>query len=184
MCDKDIEEARLRKQQKWTKAKETFDNSKQLQKTKIVEGDMVLQHNAKLELDKSTTKKLVYKWIGLYYIKKAIVEKRTYELEEFNRTPVLGTHPRNQLKKFVKHKGFYELVKAKEEVEEEAKEETKENKEDKEKEIEEKEEAKEEEEGNKTKVEPTSFEIRVPTLTTVQQSKYVQYKEDNNKNVL
>ena len=127
-------------------------------------GDIVLQHNTKLELDRSTTKNLVYKWMRPYCVKKAIVEKGMYELEEFDRTLVLGTHPGNWLKKFVKHEGFYELVEAKEE----AKEKTKGNKEDKEKKVEEKEEAKEEEKENKTKVEPTSFEIRVPTLTIAQ----------------
>ena len=184
MRDKNIEETRLWKQQKRTKAKKAFDNSKQLRKAKIVVGDIVLQHNAKLELDKLTTKKLVYKWIEPYCIKKAIVEKRIYELEEFDGTPMLGTYPRNQLKKFVKHEGFYELVKAKEEAKEEVEEETKGNEEDKEKEVEEKEEVEEEEEGNETKVEPTSFEIKVPTLTIAQQSEYVRYKEDNDENVL
>ena len=73
-------------------------------------------------------------------MKKAIVEKGIYKLEEFDRTPMLGTYSRNWLKKFVKYKGFYELVKAKEEAKEEAKKKTKGNKEDKEKKVEEKEE--------------------------------------------
>ena len=97
-------------------------------------------------------------------MKRAISKKRTDELKEFDKTSVLGTYSRNWLKKFVKHKGFYELVEAKEKAKEEAKEKTKENKEDKEEEVEEKEKVEEEEEGNETKVELIGFEIKVPTL--------------------
>ena len=61
--------------------------------------------------------------MGPYYVHKAILEKGTYELEEFDRTLVPSTHPRNQLKKFVKREGFYVLVDMEEEEESEAKEE-------------------------------------------------------------
>jgi hypothetical protein len=59
--NKDIEEAKLRKQQKQTKAKKVFDSSKQLRKTEIIAKDTVLWYNTKLELDRSTINKLVYK---------------------------------------------------------------------------------------------------------------------------
>ena len=52
----------------------------------------------------------MYKWIGPYYVQRAILEKGTYKLEEFNRTPILGTHLGNCFKKFVKRKGFYKLI--------------------------------------------------------------------------
>jgi hypothetical protein len=63
-----------------------------------------------LEADISITKKLVYKWLGPYYIRTAISEKGTYILEEFDSTKLLRTYARNRLKKFIKRKGFYELV--------------------------------------------------------------------------
>ena len=66
-----------------------------MRKTEIIAGDTVLRHDAKLELDRSTVKKLVYKWMGPYCVKRAISEKGTYELEEFDRTCVPGTYPRN-----------------------------------------------------------------------------------------
>ena len=96
-------------------------------------------------------------------MKRAISKKGTYELEEFDKTSVLGTYPRNQLKKFIKREGFYEPVEEEEDKEEE------------------------EEVGNEVgnnkgiegdtsieaKIEPTSFEIRVPTLIVVEWSEYM-----------
>ena len=110
LCNKNMEEIVLRKQRKCIEAKEVFDLSRQLWKKEIIAKDIVLWYNTKLELDKSTTNKLVYKWIGPYYVHRAILEKSTYELEEFDRTPIPGTHLGNCLKKFVRHDGFYELV--------------------------------------------------------------------------
>ena len=88
-------EAKLRKQQKRTEAKEVFNSSKQLRKTKIVAGDTVLYYNAKLELDRSTVNKLAYKWIRPYHVKRVISKKGIYKLKEFDRTHMPGTHPRN-----------------------------------------------------------------------------------------
>jgi hypothetical protein len=81
---------------------------------------------------------------------------------------VPGTYSGNRLKKFVKHKGFYKPAESKEESEGET-----------EKEVENK--AGEREEAE---VEPMDFEVRVPTLIPVQQSKYIQYKEDDKGNIL
>ena len=81
----------------------------------INEGDVVLRHNAKNEQDQLTKRKLLYKWLGLYCVRTALIEKGIYKLKEFNGTHVLGTHLGNQLKKFVKRKGFYKLVEDKEE---------------------------------------------------------------------
>ena len=47
-------------------AKEVFNLLRQLQKEEIMAEDVVLWHNAKLELDKLTTNKLAYKWMGPY----------------------------------------------------------------------------------------------------------------------
>ena len=44
-----------------------------------------------------------------------------YKLEKFDKTPILETHSRNQLKKFVKYKGFYKQISQLEEKEKEQK---------------------------------------------------------------
>jgi len=46
--------------------KELFDRSRQLQNFEISTGDTVLRHDAKLEMDMSTMKKLAYRWMGPY----------------------------------------------------------------------------------------------------------------------
>jgi hypothetical protein len=75
-----------------------------------VEGDVVLRHNAQLETDISTARKLAYKWLGPYRIRTAVSEKGTYILEEFDGTKLPRTYAGNRLKKFIKREGFYELV--------------------------------------------------------------------------
>jgi hypothetical protein len=105
-------------------------------------------------------------------VRTAVTKKGTYELKEFNRTRVPRTHPRNQLKKFVKREGYYELVEDKEDNEEE------EDKVNKDEEIGEAEEVEAKEENNRgnkearfeAKIESKDFEIRVPTLTAEQRS--------------
>jgi hypothetical protein len=71
--------------------KEAFDGSHRLRQGDIIEGDVVLRHNAELEADMSTTKKLVYKWLGPYRIRIAISEKGTYILKEFDGTSVVSS---------------------------------------------------------------------------------------------
>ena len=66
LCDEDMEEIVLRKWRKHTEAKEVFNLLRQLQKEEIMAEDVVLWHNAKLELDKLTANKLAYKWMGPY----------------------------------------------------------------------------------------------------------------------
>jgi hypothetical protein len=90
--------------------KEAFDGSHRLRQGDIMEGDMVLRHNAQLEADMSTARKLVYKWSGPYRIRTAVLEKGTYILEEFDGTRLPRTYAGNRLKKFVKREGFYEPV--------------------------------------------------------------------------
>jgi len=75
----------------------------------------------------------------------------------------------NRLKKFVKREGFYEPEENEEESDSKDEEETEEG------EVEAEEEA---------EVEPKEFEVRVPTLTPAQRSEYVQYKEDDEGNIL
>jgi hypothetical protein len=56
--------------------------------------------------------KLSYKWLGPYRVWKAIPNKGTYFLEEFDRTELAGTYSSNRLKKFVQRNRFYMLVAA------------------------------------------------------------------------
>jgi hypothetical protein len=105
-------------------------------------------------------------------VKRAISEKGTYELEEFDGMRMPGTHPGNQLKKFVKREGFYEPVDGKEE------------------EGDDEGNNKRNEEGNRrgteieAEIKPTGFEIRLPTLTAAQRNEYVRYEEDEDENWL
>jgi hypothetical protein len=102
----------------------------------------------------------------------AVTEKGTYELKEFDRTRVPGTHSGNRLKKFVKREGYYEPVEDEEDNEEE------EDEVNEDEEIGEAEEVEAKEENNRgnkearfeAKIESKDFEIRVPTLTAEQRS--------------
>ena len=69
-----------------------------------------MKHDAKGEIDMSRKKKLLYWWLGPYYMQEAVPKKGTYELKEFDGTRVPRTHARNCLKKFVRRDGFYKLV--------------------------------------------------------------------------
>ena len=59
--DEDIEELVLRKRRKRAEGKEAFDKSRQIRRSEIMEGDIVLRHNAQSEIDISSEKKLAYK---------------------------------------------------------------------------------------------------------------------------
>jgi hypothetical protein len=54
--------------------------------------------------------KLSYKWLGLYKVWKAIPNKGTYLLEEFDKTELSSTYSSNCLKKFVQRNRFYMLI--------------------------------------------------------------------------
>jgi len=105
--DEDLEEVRLQKQRKRMEGKESFDRTRQIRQTEIKEGDLVLKHNSITEVDMSRNRKLSYKWLGPYRVRKAIPEKGTYILEEFDGTQLAGTYSGNRLKKFVVRNRFY-----------------------------------------------------------------------------
>jgi hypothetical protein len=87
--------------------KEAFDRTRQIHQKEIKEGDLVLRHDSIAEIDMSRNRKLSYKWLGPYRVRKAILEKGTYILEEFDGTPLAGTYASNRLKKFVERDRFY-----------------------------------------------------------------------------
>ena len=55
----------------------------------------------------SQSRKLSYKWLSLYKVRKAIPDKGTYFLEEFDRTELASTYSSNRLKKFIQRNKFY-----------------------------------------------------------------------------
>jgi len=87
--------------------KESFDRTRQIRQTEIKEGDLVLKYNSITEVDMSRNRKLSYKWLGPYRVRKAIPKKGTYILEEFDGTQLAGTYSGNRLKKFVVRNRFY-----------------------------------------------------------------------------
>ena len=58
----------------------------------------------------SWSRKLSYKWLSLYKVRKAIPNKGTYFLEEFNKTKLASTYSSNHLKKFIQRNKFYMLI--------------------------------------------------------------------------
>ena len=108
--DEDLEEVRLRKQRKRMEGKEAFDQTRQIRHAEIKEEDLVLKHDSIAEIDMSRSRKLSYKWLGPYKVRKAIPDKGTYLLEEFDGTQLAGTYSGNRLKKFVQRNKFYMLV--------------------------------------------------------------------------
>jgi hypothetical protein len=92
--------------------KESFDQSRQIRQAEIKEGDLVLRHDSIAEIDMSRVRKLSYKWLGPYRVRKAIPDKGTYFLEEFDGTELAGTYSGNRLKKFVQRNRFYMPVAA------------------------------------------------------------------------
>jgi hypothetical protein len=105
--DEDLDEVRLQKQRKRIEGKESFDQSRQIRQTEIEEGDLVLQHDSIAKIDMSQARKLSYKWLGPYRVQKAVPDKGTYFLEEFDGTKLASTYSSNRLKKFVQRNRFY-----------------------------------------------------------------------------
>jgi hypothetical protein len=54
--------------------------------------------------------KLFYKWLSLYKVQKAIPNKGTYFLKEFDSTELASSYSSNCLKKFIQRDRFYMLV--------------------------------------------------------------------------
>jgi len=106
--------------------------------------------------------------MGPYRVRNANQKKGTYELEEFDGTPVPGTHPGSRLKKFVRREGFYEPVDQQEEEEQEEKEED----------------SALVDRPPHSGLEPMDFEIVLPQLTPEQRSEYIRFEEDDDGNIL
>ena len=124
--------------------------------------DIVLRHDAQSEIDKSSDRKLAYKWYGPYRIKTVVPEKGTYTLEELDGTLLPGTFAGNRLKKFVKRKGIYEPEVLADDLNEGSEEERKE----------------EESEEDEQLRNGDPFEIVVPQLDEDRRREYVRYEDE------
>jgi hypothetical protein len=105
--DEDIAELALRKKRHREEGKEHFDATHNLRAEKLKQRDIVLHHDPQSKIDKSSDRKLSYKWFGPYRIAKADSIKGTYQLEEMDGVPLKGTFSGNRLKKFVRREGVY-----------------------------------------------------------------------------
>jgi hypothetical protein len=108
--DEGLDKVNLQKQRKRIEGKESFDQSRQIQQSEGKEGDLVLRHDSITEINMLRVQKLSYKWLGPCRVRKAIPDKGTYFLEEFDRVELASTYSGNRLKKFIQRSRFYTLV--------------------------------------------------------------------------
>ncbi len=107
MRDEDVEESRLRKERRRLEGKEYFDAHHQIRKRAIKEKDFVLVYDVKdMDVDKSRSTKLQYRWLGPYKVLKAS-SSGYYVLAELDGTPIRRTYAGNRLKRFVKRKNYW-----------------------------------------------------------------------------
>ena len=103
MRDEDLEESMLRKTRRRQEGKEYFDERHQLRKTPLGVGDIVLRHDTfTTDVNKSTSTKFRWRWLGPYRIVRADTEKGTYILSELDGVELPGTYTGSRVKQFVK----------------------------------------------------------------------------------
>ena len=100
--DEDLKEAALHLRRLREQGKELFDDSHQLQRKPLEEGDMVLVHDSKL--DTRYDLKLAFKWLEPFIIAGAHSDKGYYKLAELDGARLSGTYAGNRLKRFKKRK--------------------------------------------------------------------------------
>ena len=108
MRDEDIEESRLRKDRRRRESKEYFDDHHQIRTEPLKEMDLVLVYDIQhMDVDKSSSTKLQWRWLGPYRVRRAHQLKGYYLLEELDGTPVHRSYQANRLKRFVKREGYW-----------------------------------------------------------------------------
>jgi hypothetical protein len=108
MRDEDIQESMLRKTRKRQQGQEYYDRTHNIRKTPLQVKDLVLRHDTfTAEVDKSSSTKLNWRWLGPYKISKADTLKGTYWLSELDGTELAGTFAGNRLKKFVQRDRYF-----------------------------------------------------------------------------
>ena len=87
MRNEDLEESRLRKDRRRREGKEYFDNHHQIRKEPLKVGDLVLVYDIQhMDVDKSSSTKLMWRWSGPYRVREANQLKGYYFLEELDGT--------------------------------------------------------------------------------------------------
>ena len=110
MRDEDIEEIVLRKRRYREAGKAAFDTRHHLRLQPIKKGDTVLVYDIQRQIDKSSDRKLDYRWLGPYQVAEADVVKGFYRLKEFDGVLLKGTFAANRLKRFIRrNKTFVSL---------------------------------------------------------------------------
>jgi hypothetical protein len=98
--EEDLEEAKLRLRRMREVGKECFDERKVLREEKIEIGHLVLVHDTFGAMDKSSSKKLSFRWFGPYRIASVIPDKGIFMLEELDGSHLRGTFAANRIKRF------------------------------------------------------------------------------------
>jgi len=108
MRNEDLEESRLRKDRRRREGKEYFDNHHQIRKEPLKVGDLVLVYDIQhMDVDKSSSTKLMWRWSGPYRVREANQLKGYYFLEELDGTLIRRSYQANRLRRFVKREGYW-----------------------------------------------------------------------------
>jgi hypothetical protein len=107
MRDEDAEEGRLAKKRHREAGKELFDATHNIRTIPLKKGDIVLRHDVLQEIDMSSDRKLNYRWLGPYRVRKAKQNKGTYWLEELDGTHLEGTFAAWRLKRFIQTQKYF-----------------------------------------------------------------------------
>ena len=97
--DEDLEEAALHLRRMREADKDVWDDNRRVHASPILEGDLVLLHDTKL--DNMHTHKLAWRWLGPFRVMEANTEKGWYILAELDGAVLKGTVAGNRLKKRV-----------------------------------------------------------------------------------
>jgi hypothetical protein len=189
MRDEDMEEAMLRKTRIRQAGQERFDATHQIRQTPLKPKDLVLKHDTfNVDIDKSRSKKLNWRWLGPYVISKADQLKGTYSLSELDGTELAGTYSGNRLKKFVQRERYFYPVDGELERESEREERAVDENEGLQEEAvpdeeDEEEGVTDEREGligwnNRNGDNEVEVVVRAPTLSRAERRKYVRFEED------
>jgi reverse transcriptase-like protein/integrase-like protein len=111
MRDADIEESILRKQRYRKNSQAYFDDNHRLRKSPIVPGNLVLTYDVKrIDQDKSSNTKLLWRWLGPYRVREANQQKGYYILEELDGTLLRRSYAGNRIKRFVRRDEYWVAV--------------------------------------------------------------------------
>ena len=132
----------------------------------------------------SQSRKLSYKWLGPYRVQKAIPNKGTYILEEFDKTKLASTYSGNRLKKFVQKSRFYMPVATDADQDDSSFTNRSTDGKDDELPVLDNPTVRRSAQLQRNVPKPRRFKIVPPSLTKEQRREYVKYKEDNKGNLI